>query len=120
MNKTATIEEVESFLSNFHVKMKIFSVVFRDDRGKNIQSLLDLEITPTRRSEILAELKLENYSQGPLPETIQNLPDMWVFGFKEKNKEIYIKITMGKNSHPVICISFHMAEHEMKYPFKTN
>ena len=38
-------EEVDEFLAAFHSKMNIWDVVFNDDRGKNIQALLDLEIT---------------------------------------------------------------------------
>lgn len=42
----ATKEEVELFLSRFIQKVKVFGIVFRDDRGKNMQTLLELEITP--------------------------------------------------------------------------
>lgn len=42
----ATKEEVELFLSKFIQKVKVFGIVFRDDRGKNMQTLLELEITP--------------------------------------------------------------------------
>lgn len=45
----ATKEEVEHFLSQFNQKVKVFGLVFRDDRGKNLQTLLDLEITPKYR-----------------------------------------------------------------------
>lgn len=31
----ATREEVEAFLNRFHTKLKIYSIIFRDDRGKN-------------------------------------------------------------------------------------
>ena len=41
-----TKEEVEAFLKQFHQKLKVFNIIFRDDRGKNAQTLADLEITP--------------------------------------------------------------------------
>ena len=41
-----TKEVVEAFLKEFHQKLKIFSIIFRDDRGKNAQTLAELEITP--------------------------------------------------------------------------
>ncbi len=28
-------EDVEAFLNRFHAKMKVFGIVYRDDRGKN-------------------------------------------------------------------------------------
>ena len=37
--------EVEKFLKQFHQKLKIYNIIFRDDRGKNIRTLAELEIT---------------------------------------------------------------------------
>jgi len=45
---------------------------------------------------------------------------MWVFGKTIKEKEVYIKITMGVKDNSVICISFHLARHKMNYPLKQN
>lgn len=35
-----------------------------------------------------------------------------------KGHEVYIKITLGLPNSSTICISFHIAEHKMNYPFK--
>lgn len=113
----ASIEDVHQFLSEFKVKMSIWDVLFLN-RKKNIQTLSDLEITPIYRKKILTELKSLDYSQGPLVDNMMNGADMWVFGKSIKNKEVYIKITMGNPSLSVICISFHLAEHPMNYPLK--
>jgi hypothetical protein len=43
---------------------------------------------------------------------------MWVFGKNVKEKEVYIKITMGAMGGSVICISFHLAQHKIEYPLK--
>ncbi len=40
-----TQEDVEKFLEQFRVKMEIWGILFRNDRGKNIQTLIDLNIT---------------------------------------------------------------------------
>lgn len=48
-----TQENVEQFLVSFHQKAKVFGMIFRDDRGKNMQTLLDLEITPKYREKII-------------------------------------------------------------------
>jgi len=53
---------VEHFLSRFKSKMKIFDVVFMDERAKNTQALADLEITPNSRKEILENLRVQDYS----------------------------------------------------------
>ena len=37
----ATKNDVEKFLNQFHEKLKIYDIVFRDDRGKNLQTLAE-------------------------------------------------------------------------------
>jgi hypothetical protein len=113
-----TEEEVERFLKDFKTKMKIYRIIFWDDRGKNTQALLDLEITPVRRREVIESLNTEDYSQGPLEEKMSGMLPMWVFGKELKKTEVYIKICMGAANSNVICISFHPSEHPMNYPFK--
>jgi hypothetical protein len=114
----ATSEEVHSFLQEFRVKLGIWGVVFRDDRGKNAQTLLNLEITPVFRYKILKELQVADYYEGPEKEKLYGGADMWVFGKTIKGQEVYIKITLGFSGAQVICISFHVAEHSMDYPLK--
>lgn len=109
---------VAIFLKDFKEKMKFWDVLFRDDRGKNAQALVDLELRPIERKTILEALKTKDYSEGPLAEILYGGADMWVFGKTIKNKEVYIKITMGAMSSSVICISFHLAQHKMNYPLK--
>lgn len=113
-----TKEEVEAFLKQFHQKLKIFNIIFRDDRGKNAQTLAELEITPKYRETIIKEIKAEDYSQGPIVDTLNHMGDMWVFGKDIKGQEVYIKISLGIANSQTICISFHIAEYKMKYPFK--
>ena len=110
--------DVEHFLKEFKQKMKVFDVLFRDERGKNAQALASLELRPVDRKEILEKLKPEDYCEGPLEEKLYGGADMWVFGKEIKKQQVYIKITMGIQSAPVICISFHIAEHPLIYPFK--
>ncbi len=113
-----TIEQVEQFLNQFHEKLKIFDIRFRDDRGKNQQTLFQLEISPAYRVEVIQTLQAKDYSEGPIIDTLNHLGEMWVFGKNVKNQEVYIKITMGEPNSHTICISFHIAEHKINYPFK--
>ncbi len=113
-----SVVEVTSFLRNFKEKMKFWDVLFRDDRNKNAQALIDLELRPIDRITVLETLDIKDYSEGPLTETLYKGADMWVFGKTVKKKEVYIKITMGAMNSSVICISFHLAQHKMNYPFK--
>ena len=41
-----------------------------------------------------------------------------VFGKDIKNREVYIKIMISNVGGQTICISFHLAESKMTYPFK--
>jgi len=114
----ATQREVETFLAEFHAKMKIWNVLYRDDRGKNTQALADLELRPVDRTNILVNLKPLDYCEGPVRENLHGGSDMWVFGKDVKDQEVYIKITMGYPGTSVICISFHIAEYALTYPLK--
>ncbi len=109
---------VAFFLKDFKEKLRFRDVLFRDDRGKNAQALVNLELRPIERKAILGALETKDYSEGPLEEKLYGSADMWVFGKTVKKKEVYIKITMGSINSSVICISFHLAQHKMNYPLK--
>ncbi len=113
----STEEEVASFLNEFKTKLSIYDI-FYFGRSKNAQTLIDLEIKPIERTEILKKLAVPDYSEGPIEERMMNGADMWVFGKVIKEKEVYIKITLGNFGERVICISFHISEHQMNYPLK--
>lgn len=111
-------DDVERFLTEFKTKAKIYGVVFRDDRGKNQRTLLELDITPVYRLEVINKLSVTDYSDGPVVDTLNKGSDMWVFGTFIKQREIYVKITMGYANRQAICISFHLAERPIIYKFK--
>lgn len=113
-------QEVEQFLKTLNVKIRVFGILFLDDRGKNQQTLHDLEISPITRKTIIENLTYLNYSEGPLEEKMRGILPMWVFGDTVKGKEIYIKVSMGIENQGTVCISFHIAEYPMNYPFKNN
>jgi hypothetical protein len=114
----ASKQEVETYLKELKVKMEVFGILFLDDRGKNQQTLHDLEISPVKRKEIIRSLMVEDYSQGPLVEKMRGILPMWVFGKQVKKQEVYIKVSLGIENNEVICISFHIAERPINYPFK--
>lgn len=111
-------EEVQRFLNQFNTKMKVFGIIYRDDRGKNRQTLEELEIVPMYRKVVIESLTVEDYVQGPVIDELNRLGEMWVFGKDVKGREIYIKIMLGCAGSQTICISFHIAEHPLSYPFK--
>lgn len=113
-----TKEDVQSFLEQFHEKMKVFGIIYRDDRGENQKALEELEIVPSFRKVVIENLTAEDYVEGPVIDTLNKLGEMWVFGKDVKNREVYIKIMISDYCGQTICISFHLAEAPLKYPFK--
>lgn len=113
-----TPDEVKVFLKDFKAKLEFWGVVFMDDRAKNAKTLAILEITTTQRKKILLELNAEDYSEGLIPDKQFFGSDLWVFGKTIKQYDVYIKITMGLPNKQTICISFHVAEHPVKFPHK--
>ena len=111
---------VSKFLREFKEKMNFWDVLFRDDRGKNAQTLADLELRPVDRKKILEQLEVKDYAEGPVEEKLYGGTDMWIFGKVVKDKEMYIKISIGFPGNSVICISFHISEYNIDYPFKTH
>ncbi len=110
-------ENIEQFLKEFKLKMDIWDIVFIDNRPKNTQTLADLEITSVKRKTIIKELVVADYSEGPMDDVVFMGSPLWVFGKEVKAKEIYIKLSMGFAGRQVLCISFHVAEYPMNYPY---
>ena len=110
---------VSRFLSSFHAHLNTWGVLFWDDRGKNTQALLDLEIVPIERENILKEIEVHDYSEGPIKDQFLRNAELWIFGKTVKEQEVYIKISLGvSGSKKVVCVSFHVADHTMNYPLK--
>lgn len=78
--------------------------------------MIDLELRPADRLAVLESLEVKDYSEGPIEELLYRGSAMWVFGKVVKKQQVYIKITMGLSGSSVICISFHLAEHHMRFP----
>ena len=117
-NLMATKEQVEDFLKRLKEEIMVFDIIYRDDRGKNLQTLATLEITPTYRKQVILNIEAEDYSEGPIVDTLNKMWEMWVFGKDVKGHEVYIKITLGYPGNSTICISFHIAVYSMTYPLK--
>ncbi len=116
MNKK---QEVEKYLKELKQKIEIFGILIWDNRDKNRQALLDLEITPKQRVDMIVKLGFMDYVEGPLEEKIYGILPMWVFGITIKGTEVYIKVSMGRENSKAVCISFHIAEYQLNYPLKT-
>jgi hypothetical protein len=108
--------EVEQFLKQLKQHLSIWQVIFINRPKNQLQALADLEITPKKREDIIKNLTYKNYSEGPKLETQYGGAGIWIFGKTIKTQELYIKLTISRETQNVICISFHKAEYPMDYP----
>ena len=81
-------QHIEAFLKEFSQKKKIYGLLFRNDRAKNHQTLLDLEITSKKREETIDSIQVSDYVEGPKEESLYNGAEMWVFGKLLKGRGI--------------------------------
>lgn len=109
-----TKQEVEQFLSQFGIKFDIWGIFYLD-RDKNLEALKALGITQKARDEIVRQVKTDDYVETLAAEFFN---EMWVFGKDMDGTELYIKIALGQPNSRTICISFHLAEHPIRYAFK--
>lgn len=93
-----TPDEVKEFLNQFNIKAQVFGIRFRDDRSKNRQALLQLDISPIQREVIVKNLQVQDYVEGPVIDVLNKEGEMWIFGKDVKEREVYIKITLGYDS----------------------
>lgn len=107
--------EVEAFLRQFKPKMEIWGIIFVD-RKKNLEAMSALGITYAASTEIIQNIKTIDYIETIVDAV--SYGDMWVFGKDVDDKEIYIKIALGRPNTNTICISFHNAERPLQYVFK--
>ena len=114
----ATLAEIQKFLNDFHQKVEVFDIFFLDDREKNRDSIPELDIVLGARKQVIQSLTVNDYSEGPITNLLNKWGDLWVFGKDIKGQEVYIKIAYGIPNARAICISFHLAEFPMTYPYK--
>lgn len=110
-------EEVQLFLDRFFPKFDIWGILYIN-RDKNIEALKFLGITSSMRDEVIRSLDANDYVETIQSLMLQSDDDLWVFGKDYDGTELYIKIAMGLPDDKTICISFHLAEHPIKYAFK--
>jgi hypothetical protein len=116
----ATAEEVESFLQSFKVCIEFGAKVRFRRTPKNVQGLVDLDMTEAQAIERIAKLTAVDYCIGPEPDRDEDGKEVWIFGCWECGVEVYIKLRLDPAtpfSHPVVR-SFHPAEWPLAYPHR--
>lgn len=104
------------------MKRGSFHLVKRWDR-KNIDFISSLGLTikeaiRTIHLPTIRKLTYKNYCSGPEKDRDIKNCNVWVFGVEINNKEVYIKLSDNFKNKLATSISFHEAEHSLKYPHR--
>jgi len=96
---------------------------FLGSKPKNFHTLLKLGLKYAHVKQEILNLTPKEYSAGPVLDKNQtNYKDesFWIFGKNIQNKLIYIKLKIRETTFhkEILCMSFHIAEHQMKFPLK--
>lgn len=93
------------------IKERRFSV---EDRRKNNQTLIDLNLTLKDVFDVLMTLDVTNYIDGPSPDRDRpGTSDFWKFKINVCGKVIYIKMKIeeiDESKNMVKVVSFHIDE----------
>ncbi len=106
---------VTQFLKQFKQIARVRGINVIPRRINKI-NLISLGITERIRETIILSLTPEDFCKGPEPD--RDRPgDLWFFGKTENGDEIYIKLKIADANGTDIakCLSFHRAEHKLKY-----
>lgn len=88
------------------------------ERDKTMETMALFGIDFDTVKEIILELTPKDYFNGPIEDRDIKNEYIWEFGKKIFDKEIYIKLKIIDEEDIGKCISFHIAEKEINYPFK--
>lgn len=110
--------EIEQFLKEF--KQVWDGTVIDRINQKNDETLTILGITPNQRADEIRKLTYKDYFRGPAPDHSGSSGNIWEFGKKIKKHEIYIKLKIYEicRKKRGKCISFHIAERPINYPYQ--
>ena len=109
---------IEVYLELVRRTLSSDGLLIFSSREKNLAFLERQGFTISEIRECISSLSASNYCSGPMYDSSgENRNDVWIFGTRVNDVEVYIKISFGDTLNKVICISFHEAEHVMLYPY---
>ena len=80
---------------------------------------MDLDFTSAQRNDVLNNLSAIDYYKGPDEDRYDPYGSpVWEFGTNVKNKEIYIKISLGKKISLCFVNHFISLNEKLIYPLK--
>lgn len=113
-----TIQDVRDFLLEFK-QIAAGCGVDIVPRTETRSTLAQLGLTMANLEKLLLGLSVADYCKGP--ESDQDRPgQIWVFGRVIEGYEVYIKLKVAHvGEHRIAkCISFHIAQYPLGYPYR--
>lgn len=119
----AFLEELKEVLESEDFKIDEDLLVIRSSKEEVEYStqytIVDLEYDSFDIVERLKELTVSEYSATLLDKDDDKPPLLFVFGKDINAKLVYIKLKIkGETDKKVLCLSFHYAKYDMKFPYK--
>ena len=112
---------VKAFLEDFDIDKNLLIIRSRKDEIEysTNYTLVDLEYDSFDVVERLKELTVAEYSETLIDKDDDKPPLLFVFGKDINAKLVYIKLKIkGETDKKVLCLSFHYAKYDMKFPYK--
>lgn len=119
----AFLEELKEILGDedFDIDNNLLIIRSRKDEIEysTNYTLVDLEYDSFDVVERLKELTVAEYSETLIDKDDDKPPLLFVFGKDINAKLVYIKLKIkGETEKKVLCLSFHYAKYDMKFPYK--
>ena len=119
----AFLEELKEILGDedFDIDKNLLIIRSRKDEIEysTNYTLVDLEYDSFDVVERLKELTVAEYSETLIDKDDDKPPLLFVFGKDINAKLVYIKLKIkGETNKKVLCLSFHYAKYDMKFPYK--
>lgn len=87
-------------------------------RKKNLDTLALLGIGLADAKERVLELVPEDYVSGPTLDDKRPGDEVWVFGVRMEEQEVYVKVCVITEPLLCTCISFHVADRPLPHPLR--
>lgn len=111
-----TILNMEQF--NIDKHLIIIKTKKEEEQYSTPYTMVDLEYDASDVAARLRELSINEYSETLFDKDDEEPPLLFVFGKDIHNRKVYIKLKIkGEETKKILCVSFHYAKYEMKFPY---
>lgn len=108
---------------DFQIDKNLFFNSKKKEGGKEefstAYTMVDLDYDAKDVADCLKELRIDEYSHTLLDRDDANPPLLFVFGKDVRGRIVYIKLKIREGKRKILCISFHYAEYNLDFPYRS-